>query len=295
MDDPALTTSPRPTFLPSVEDVEAFQRDGYYVTPHPILSEDLIDRARFGVARYYEGERDWRLPISGGFLDWRPEQGGALRINDYVSLQNEQLRELCSETAIAAIAACLIHTSEIRLFHDQLITKLPSKDASTTVGWHMDQAYWRTCTSEKMLTAWIPLVEILEDMGGLAVMKGSHLQSSHDWMNTFNDQDLQGLESRLAATGEPMTIVDVNVPLGCVSFHHGRTIHGSRPNHGTRPRIALTIHFQDGDNRYRAQQDGQGRRALHINDLLCRPGPDGNPDYGDPEVCPTLWRADTAR
>ncbi|TPN63598.1 phytanoyl-CoA dioxygenase family protein [Mesorhizobium sp. B1-1-1] len=278
--------------LPSDEEVEAFQRDGYYVTPHPVLSDDLIDRARYGVARYYEGERDWRLPITGGYLDWRPEHGGLLRINDYVSLQNEQLRELCGNPTIAAIAGHLTRSSEIRLFHDQLITKLPSSDASTVVGWHVDQAYWRTCTSERMLTAWIPLVEVNKEMGGLAVIRGSHLQGTQDWMTTFNDRDLPALEARLAAAGVQMRIAELNVPLGCVSFHLGKTIHGSKPNHGTTPRIALTVHYQDGDNRYRAQSDEHGRPALHVNDLLCRRAPDGNPDYSDPEICPTLWRAE---
>jgi ectoine hydroxylase-related dioxygenase (phytanoyl-CoA dioxygenase family) len=145
-----------------------------------------------------------------------------------------------------------------------------------------------------MLTAWIPLVDIAEEMGGLAVIKGSHLQGAQDWMTTFNDRDLQGLEAKVAAAGIPIEIDSLNVPLGCVSFHHGRTIHGSKPNHGVRPRIALTVHFQDRDNRYRPQSDEHGRPAIHVNDLLCRRGVDGNPDYSDPEICPVLWRAETA-
>jgi hypothetical protein len=280
--------------LPSDKEVKAFERDGYFVTPHSILPEDLIDRVLYGVARYYEGERDWRLPISGGFLDWRPEHGGLLRINDYVSLQSEPLRELCANSTVAAIAACLIRTSEIRLFHDQLITKLPSSDGNNAVGWHADRAYWRTCTSERMITAWIPLVEMTENMGGLSVIKGSHLQGAHDWMTTFNDRDLEALETRLVRAGIPMDVANLEVPLGCVSFHHGRTVHGSRPNRGANPRIALTVHFQDRENRYRVQPDEKGRLALHMNDLLCRRGPDGNPDYSDPEICPTLWRSDVA-
>jgi ectoine hydroxylase-related dioxygenase (phytanoyl-CoA dioxygenase family) len=281
--------------LLSDEEVSAFERDGYYVTPNPVLSADLIDRVLYGVSRYYEGERDWQLPIGGGYLDWRPEHGGLLRVSDYVSLQSEQLRELAGNPTIASIAARLVGTSEIRLFHDQLITKLPSLDESTAVGWHVDQAYWRTCTSQKMLTAWVPLVETTGDMGGLAVIRGSHLQGALDWMTTFNDQDLRGLEAKVAAAGVPLEIIHLNVPLGCVSFHHGRTIHGSKPNRGTKSRIALTIHFQDRDNRYQARSDEHGRTVLHMNDLLCRPGVGGHPDYSDPEICPVLWRAETTR
>lgn len=279
--------------LPSNEEVEAFQRDGCYVTPEPILSRDLIDRALYGVQRHYQGERDWTLPISGGYLDWHPEHGGLLRINDYVSLQNEQLRELIMSPALAAIAARLVQTSEIRLFHDQLITKLPSSDMSTAIGWHVDQAYWQTCTSQEMLTAWIPLVEFDPDMGGLAVVKGSHRRGNQEWMTTFNEKSLHDLEAKLKHAGVPLETTELDVPLGCVSYHHGGTIHGSRPNFGARPRIALTVHFQDRDNRYRAYSSSAGNRALHINDILCRVGPDGHPDYSDPEICPVLWRLET--
>jgi hypothetical protein len=278
-------------FIPSEAEVRSYEKLGHYVTTEPIIPADLIERALFGVNRYYCGERDWKLPISG-FLDWQPEHGGLLRINDYVSLQCEELHALCSYVAIAAVAGRLTRTHEIRLFHDQLITKMPSAAGATAVGWHIDKAYWRTCTSERLLTAWVPLVEIDEESGGLQIIPGSHLLPPLEWMTTFNDQDLDGLEKRVREMGTIAAPVSPNVPLGHVSFHHGRTIHGSRPNRGKRPRIAVTIHFQDFDNRYRIVTDERGRRVLHVNDLLCRRGPDGLPDYSDPEICPTVWNAE---
>lgn len=273
----------------SQKDVQAYERTGHYVTTEPIVPPELIERAIFGVKRYYAGERDWKLPISGGFLDWRPEHGGLLRINDYVSLQCEELHQLCTYGAIAAVAGQLAQTTAIRLFHDQLITKLPSVEGPTAVGWHIDKAYWRTCTSERLLTAWVPLVDIDERSGGLAVIPGSHLSPPQHWMTTFNDQDLDGLSRRATAAGVAMNALSPHVPLGHVSFHHGRTIHGSRPNRGDFPRIAITIHFQDFENRYQVVKDDQGRQPLHVNDFLCRRGPEGLPDYSDPEICPTLW------
>lgn len=287
-----LAAADKEGLLPGELEIRRYEREGYYVTPQKILSDDIIERALYGVARYYQGERDRYLPISGGYLDWHPEHGGELRINDYVSLQNEELRELRDHGLLAAIAGRLARTSEIRLFHDQLITKLPSVEGATVVGWHVDKAYWRTCTSEKMLTAWIPLVETTEAMGGLAVVPGSHRWDNQDWMATFNEQDLGSLEKRVSSAGVPFNKTTLKVPLGCVSFHHSRTIHGSCANRGSTARIALTIHFQDRDNHYRVQVDRHGRNVLHVNDLLCRCGADGSPDYSDPEICPTLWRAE---
>lgn len=281
-------------YLPSEAEVLAFEASGHYVSAAPVIPTALIERALYGVARYYSGERDWTLPISGGFLDWRKEHGGLLQINDYVSLQNQELHDLCTYRPIAAIAGHLARTREIRLFHDQLITKLPSRDGPTAVGWHVDKAYWQTCTSDRMLTAWIPLVELDEDSGGLSVIPGSHRAPSQDWMRTFNEQDLEEISSQARQRGIDMQILTPQVPLGHVSFHHGRTIHGSRPNRGRRSRIALTVHFQDSTNRYRADTAGTRTDALHINDLICRPGPDGFPDYSDPEICPVLWRGEVA-
>lgn len=281
-------------WLPSELDIVSYEREGHFVTPNPVLPASLIERALYGVQRFYEGERDWRLPLSGGFLDWRPEHAGDLRINDYVSLQNAELHELCTFELMAAIAGRLARVSGIRLFHDQLITKLPSVEATTAIGWHVDQAYWQTCTSRRLLTAWIPLVEITEEMGGLSVIPGSHRLSGLDWMTTFNEQDLDGLADRARASGADAGAVTPHVPVGCVSFHHGGTIHGSRPNRGDRSRIALTVHFQDLDNRYELHRDVEGRPILHVNDLLCRRGDDGFPNYADPDICPILWRAEVA-
>ena len=297
MDIPGQIIAPSPSFeqfewLPSEIDIESFEREGHFVTPSRVLPASLIERALYGVQRYYEAERDWRLPLSGGFLDWRPEHKGDLRINDYVSLQNAELHELSTFGLMAEIAGRLARVSGIRLFHDQLITKLPAAEAATAIGWHVDQAYWQTCSSRRLLTAWIPLVEITEEMGGLSLIPGSHRLSGLDWMTTFNEQDLDSLAERARAAGASAGAVTPHVPLGCVSFHHGGTIHGSRPNRGERPRIALTVHFQDLDNRYELHSDAEGRPILHVNDLLCRAGDDGLPDYADPDICPILWRAE---
>lgn len=278
--------------LPTEAEIQAYENLGHYVTPFPIIPRQLIVDALYGIERYYAGERDWNLPISGGFLDWKPQDKSPLRINDYVSLQCKELNTLCTHSAIAAVAGRLARAEGIRLFHDQLITKMPSESSETAIGWHVDKAYWRTCTSEKLLTAWIPLGDMDELAGGLSVIPGSHRFPRLEWMTTFNDKNLKALESRIEAEGISMKPVAPSVPLGHVSFHSGGTIHGSYPNHGKRSRVAITIHFQDLDNQYKPVLNASGRQILHVNDLLCRRNAHGFPDYSDPEICPTLWRAD---
>ncbi|AXX31930.1 Phytanoyl-CoA dioxygenase [Actinosynnema pretiosum subsp. pretiosum] len=267
-----------------------YAEHGWWVSDR-IIPDEVLDAAQLGAERHYAGERDHPLLISGGYLDWRPEHGNGIRLNDYVSLQNNDLRALVDLPVIAATAARLAATDVIRLFHDQLINK-PAGTGTTgsVVGWHVDAAYWGTCSSRNMLTAWIPFQDCDEEIGAISYVDRSHLRSDTEWMRTFTEQDLASLEGSIAAGGQ-VRKVRPQLLRGQVAFHHCRTIHGSGVNRSHRDRVALALHFQDADNRYVPHVDENGKRTVHINDLLCRKDAHGNPDYADPDICPVLWPA----
>jgi len=272
--------------LPSDEDVAFYREHGWYISKK-ILSDEAIDDALYGSERHYAGERDSELLV-GGYLDWKPGDGDALRINDYVSLQNDQLRNLVHTPLIAAVAARLSGSSTIRLFHDQLIYK-PSGEKKAAIGWHVDRAYWSTCTSDEMLTAWIPFHDCDERMGTVTMLDGSHRWTDTADLRTFRRHDLDQLEQQFSSSGNAIRKVPMNLKKGQVSFHHARTIHGSYPNVSNAPRIALAVHLQDAANQYCLHHDDQGNVSFHIIDSLCRKQPNGNPDYADPDICPMLW------
>lgn len=275
--------------LPTDDDVRFYREHGYWVSPR-ILSDEVLDDAMHGAERHYAGERDAQLPLAGGYLDWSPEHEAVLRLNDYVSLQNDEIRDLLFQPLIGAIAARLSGGKQIRLFHDQLVSKPAGMDVSeANIGWHVDAAYWQTCTSRTMLTAWAPFQDVTPEMGPISFIDGSHLWQGTEWMKTFNERDLEELEASFGGEGRMVRKVAVPMEKGQVSFHHCRTIHGGLPNRGTVDRIALAMHLQDETNRYSKHVDENGKETLHINDLLCRKDPDGLPDYSDPEVCPLLW------
>ncbi len=277
------------SILPSEAEVLVYKETGFYVSKR-LIPSDLIDDALSGVTRFYEGDRDYVLPVQGGYLDWHPAHGDGLRINDYVSLQNESIRALVSWPLVAAAAARLSQVQQVRLFHDQLITKTPLHVDKTPVGWHIDRCYWNTCSnSDKMITAWIPLVPYTLEMGPLTVMEGSHLWSGNEWMATFNEVKLEDLERKIQAPPKGFMKRVIMISPGHVSFHSAGVIHGSLQNNGKLSRIALTVHFQDGANSYRPHVNHHGRQSLHINDVLCRKRIDGAPDYSDPDICPLLW------
>ena len=65
--------------LPTDDDVAFYREHGWYIAPK-VLDESVIDEALAGAERHFAGDRDWPLPISGGFTDWKPGDPEALRI-----------------------------------------------------------------------------------------------------------------------------------------------------------------------------------------------------------------------
>lgn len=270
--------------------IARYQRDGFVVV-EDLIPERIIDEALYGVDRHHAGERDTRLPSGLGYLDWHPGDPPGVRINDYASLQNNQIRGLVTYRALAAMAALLSGSATIRLFHDQIIFKDPASDVSaeTKVGFHTDRAYWQTCSSTEMLTAWIPLTPCTVESGPLAVVRGSHRWPGNDGLAGFFPNEGAGLLDNVKVPpGSSPDVVTLTLQPGQVSFHHCGTVHGSSPNRSPTNRCAATVHFQDASNRY-VTPAKSGRRTLHVNDLLCRRGADGLPDYTDPFVSPVLF------
>ena len=87
--------------LPGEEDVAFYEEHGYYVTPK-VLPDDVINAAIRGAERHWAGERDWRLPVSSGFGDWKPGDGDTIRNSEYTALQNREIRALVQHPIIGA-------------------------------------------------------------------------------------------------------------------------------------------------------------------------------------------------
>ena len=281
--------------LPSAEDVAFFREHGWYRSKK-VLTDEVLDEALEGSERHFRGDRDWPLPISTGFADWKPEDGDVIRNGQAVALQNRQLRSLVMQPILGAIAGRLTGSSEIRYFDDSVIYKpaqLP--DTESVVGWHTDRAYWGTCTSDNMLTAWIPFQDCPEDMGPVMYIDGSNKWPGAEKMRTFHAKDLVEIENKLFADQPAAAKHPMALKRGEVSFHSCLTVHGSEANRGRAPRIALALHMQDAENRFRHQLDDQGNPWHLFNDDLARKLDDGTPDYSDPNVFPVMWSAEAPR
>ena len=153
-----------------------------------------------------------------------------------------------------------------------------------------------------MLTSFIPLHDCDEEMGTITMVDGSHR-----WRETGRDDtvtrhfaerdpsDLEGMLARNAAYNNADVVkVPMIIPKGHMSFHHCLTYHGSGANRSPRPRRAISLHLQDGENAYRRFELSTGEVLAYNHDVLVRSRPDGCPDYRDPDYCPVLWRGRTS-
>ena len=285
-------TPKQQALLPSEEDICFYEEHGWYISPS-IIPATIINRAIAGSEAFYRGERDAVLPVSTGYSNWQPEDGNIIRNNEFVSLQKNELKQLALLPVIGAIAAKLARTCEIRLLDDQLVYKpaaQPGIKVNNAVGWHSDRAYWSTCSSDRLLTAWIPFHDCDEARAPLVVLDKSHHWSGLESMRHFNNPNLKDLTDQLEAEGKEVVRIPMTLKKGQVSFHNCWTIHGSYPNHSQFPRQALAVHLQDRENCYRPYLNPQGQEIHIFDEQLCRTLPNGDPDFCDPKVFPVLWR-----
>ena len=278
--------------LPTAEEVAAYERDGFVVA-RGLVPAAVLDAAERGMARFYAGDLDAPFPGRTRYdsWDWRPGHGDVLRKNDYTSRSVTDLATLVEWPGIAAYAAALAGTPVVRLFHDQLLYKPGSAgedpgDAGN-VGWHTDRQYWQACSSEAMLTCWVPLHDCTEAVGGVSFVPGSHRWPEQRGLDFFST-DLAAQRAAMVAAGHEVRPVVPDLRRGDVTFHSCRTVHGSGPNRTAAPRRSTAIHLQPGDNRHVPDRDADGDLLYHRNDELVRTV-DGLPDYTDPRICPVLW------
>jgi len=289
------------SLLPTEEDVDFYAEHGWFLSQR-LFSDEELDRLQEATKEYYAGRRDRRLPVRPPHLaSWEPSDGPVQRHNDYLHYECDEAARILRKPLIGAVAAALAQATEIRVFQTTLIYKPPRPAEPTNlVPWHMDRHYWKTCTSERMLTAFIPFHECGEEMGTITMIDGSHLWKEADGGDEssrhFAERDRSELDELLERNAEfngaEVRRVPIVIPRGHVSFHHCRIYHGSGPNLSTLPRRAVSLHMQDGENRHRHATRLDGSQVVYNHDVLVRKNADGDPDYADPEYCPALWKAE---
>jgi ectoine hydroxylase-related dioxygenase (phytanoyl-CoA dioxygenase family) len=285
--------------LPTDEDVQFYAEHGWFLS-QKLFADDEVDALVVASDDYYDGARDHQLPVRPPKIaSWVPEHGQVQRHNDYVHFESDPIAKILRKPLIGAVAARLAQADEIRIFQSTMIYKPPvAAEPTNVVPWHFDRHYWAASSSEKLLTAFIPFHDCGPEMGTITMVDGSHrwkeIGTDDSTVKHFAERDRSQLEQMLADNAAynnaEVDKIQMHIPKGHMSFHHCRTYHGSAANLSDRPRRAISLHLQDGDNSWQPFQLSNGELASYNHDVLVRKTSDGRPDYSDPEYCPTLWR-----
>jgi ectoine hydroxylase-related dioxygenase (phytanoyl-CoA dioxygenase family) len=277
-------------FLPTKEDLIHFEEKGWYQSPK-IFSDEEIKKALEGVDEFYKGIVDFPLNNFEGLANDSSNENPVIRNNEFVTLQKSVFRTLGWHKTLVEISKVLMNTDKVRLFADSLVTKYPSVTKKKgIVGWHSDKAYWPTCTSNKLLTVWIPLQDVTFDMGPLLHIDGSHKWNQEELKQffSFNSQDLDSLKEYLNSKNIEFKMSPMTLKKGCVSIHSCHTVHSSSPNVSDNTRSVLAVHLQDGDNHYQEAFKPNGDKIVIGYDKLCGKDENGNPNYSDSKLFPKL-------
>ncbi|MFF1816191.1 phytanoyl-CoA dioxygenase family protein [Kribbella sp. NPDC058245] len=277
--------------LPAAVDVATYQQEGHWLSPRA-LDDVEIAHAVEGMRRQQEGDVDPELPFASYTQGWgwRPSKGNTLRRNNFASLRVRELAAIVRHRLLGEMAAMLSGASSIRLWHDVSIYKPSvdrdeSADGTIDVTWHTDRWFWRSCSSDRMLTAWIALDDVTEDHGPLLFVPGSHHWPPEKW-ESYQNMDFLSARRQLEKDGHQ--IHTQTMKAGQISFHHCRLLHGSGRNTSGRPRRSLAVHLQPGDNRWVEDHDAEGKVFSHVADEYAARR-DGVPCYDDARVFPQLW------
>ena len=128
----------------------------------------------------------------------------------------------------------------VLLYNATFIIKEPM--TKTHVSWHQDLTYWGFDDNEKQVSAWIALSNADKTSGCMQMIPGSHKKGIFDHKST-NDKN------NVLSRGQTVDNVDIDKAILCplqpgeASFHHGLTLHASKPNNSKDRRIGLNFQY----------------------------------------------------
>ena len=282
--------------IPTLAEIDAIVTDtavgeywerGYWISPK-IFNDEQIARLRRAHERLWAYDFDHPYVQSQYGIHDTEVNSPRLRLQMNAFWLNDEIRQGVTSPFIGKIAAKLMKTDSVYLWHDQAIYKPGTAGQPTTnianVGWHQDYGYWKASSTTNMVTAWVALQDTDLSIGGMRTIVGSHKWGLVEGSDSFTSRDLEKLAEKFAIKGGgPWIDEPCILKAGQASFHHSLTFHGSGPNTSDQPRLCIIAHMFPGETVYR-----QAGNQWHPNVLFLGPNAyDGQPFSGD--FWPRLW------
>ncbi|MFB0874872.1 MULTISPECIES: phytanoyl-CoA dioxygenase family protein [unclassified Sphingobium] len=220
-----------------------YQRDGFQISPGPLLTETQVRDAR---------EHAWRV-LNGIYetgIAPRTNTGGVdtAKHPPYIESQMPQdadnvLHEIMSSSRMAEWAAEVTGAKRLKVFNFMVMAKYPGSSTKTVVGWHQDRRYFEKIINGRSVNVWVALDDVPVELGPLRFVPGSHRWDAL-YDNGFFEHDTdRQKEDIVVPEGQVWTELDSVLPAGWASAHHTHLLHGSGMNVGSKPRISMLLNY----------------------------------------------------
>lgn len=154
--------------------------------------------------------------------------------------ENSLIKELVFSKRLGQLASELMQVNGVRLYHDQALFK---EAGGGITPWHADQYYW-PLSSDKTVTAWIPLQVTPLEMGPLEFSAGSHAIVEGRELE-IGDESEEQIQKTLRVTDFEHVIEAFDI--GEISFHSGWIFHRAGANVTDQMRKVMTVIYMDKD------------------------------------------------
>ena len=217
------------------EEQIAFYQENKYIKVKDVLSEDLLNHFNKVITKKVNELNQVDIP-----LEQRDTYGKAFLQLMNLWREDETIKKLIFGKRVAKLAADLMQVDGVRMYHDQALFK---EAGGGITPWHADQYYW-PLSSDKTITAWIPLQATPLEMGPLEFSAGSHqIHEGRDLYISDESEDL--ITKKLRVTDFKHVIEPFDA--GEISFHSGWVFHRAGANTSEAMRKVMTIIYMDKD------------------------------------------------
>ncbi|MEX0316527.1 MAG: phytanoyl-CoA dioxygenase family protein [Ruegeria sp.] len=231
---------PHPLVTPEM--IDTYQRDGVVLVRG--LFSDHVDTLRAGI--------DANMAEPGPYASENKKEGETGRFfDDYCNWTRIlQFREVIETSPAAEVAADLMQSDSVQMFHDHVLVKEPGTSMATP--WHQDGPYYFV-EGQQTVSFWSPLDPVKE--ATLRCVAGSHL-----WEKEVLPTRWVSEEGFFPDEGQYMPIPDPDAegmkiaefemePGDAVAFNY-RILHGARGNTSPSRRRAFSLRLVGDDARY---------------------------------------------
>ena len=226
----------------SEEHIKSFQDDGVVLIKG--LFADYVELIQTGI--------DYNIQNPGRYAAENIKDGeGGRFFDDYCNWNRiSQFQEVIKNSKVAEVAAGLMKSKTVQVFHDHVLVKEPGTSKPTP--WHQDSPYYFVEGSQTV-SFWSPVDAVTD--ATLRCVAGSHKWSKPvlptRWLN--EDKFYKNTVKYMPVPdpdAEGMKVLEWDMDPGdAVAFHY-RILHGARGNETKKRRRAFSLRLVGDDARY---------------------------------------------